>query len=74
MLAVLLLPSCYWRNHQIEAEYEPEYIIIKTSSVIFVFKQFLIGLKQNLREEDNLSIRDKWPVPKVPSCSEVLLY
>ena len=36
-------------------------------SVIFVFKQFLIGLKQNLREEDNLSTRDKWPVPKVSS-------
>ena len=32
-----------------------------------MFKQFLIGLKQNLREEDNLSTRDKWPVPKVPS-------
>ena len=33
----------------------------------FVFKQFLIGLKQNLREEDNLSTRDKWPAPKVSS-------
>ena len=32
-----------------------------------MFKQFLIGLKQNLREEDNLSTRDKWPVPKVSS-------
>ena len=29
----------------------------KTLSVSFVFK---IGLKQNLREEDNLSTRDKW--------------
>ena len=67
MLVVLLLPFCYWRNHQIEAEYEPEYIIIIHLSVIFVFKQFLIGLKQNLREEDNLSTRDKWPVPKVSS-------
>ena len=28
MLVVLLLPSCYWRNYQIEAEYEPEYIIL----------------------------------------------
>ena len=71
MLVVLLLQSCYWKNHQIEAEYEPEYFIIihlkKTSSVIFVFKEFLIGLKQNLREEDNLSTRDKWLVPKVSS-------
>ena len=32
-----------------------------------MFKQFLISLKQNLREEDNLSTRDKWPVPKVSS-------
>ena len=24
-----------------------------------------IGLKENLREEDNLSTRDNWPVPKV---------
>ena len=40
-------------------------ILLKISSIIFVFKQFLIGLKQNLREEDNLSTRDKWPVPKV---------
>ena len=32
-----------------------------------MFKQFLIGLKQNLREEDNLSIRDKLPIPKVSS-------
>ena len=67
MLVVLFLPSSYRRSHQIEAEDEPEYIIIKTSSVIFVFKQFLIVLKQNLREEDNLSTRDKWPVPKVSS-------
>ena len=35
--------------------------------LFFVFKQFLIGLKQNLREEDNLSTRDKWPIPKVSS-------
>ena len=27
--------------------------------LFFVFKQFLIGLKQNLWEEDNLSTRDK---------------
>ena len=67
MLVVLFLPSSYRRSHQIEAEDEPEYIIIKTSSVIFVFKQFLIVLKQNLREEDNLSTRDKWPVPKMSS-------
>ena len=40
-------------------------IHLKDLSVIFVFKQILIGLKQNLREEDNLSTRDKWPVPKV---------
>ena len=39
----------------------------KRLRVIFVFKQFPIGLKQNLREEDNLSTRDKWPVPKVSS-------
>ena len=69
MLVVLLLPSCYWRNRQIEAEYEPEYIILlhlkDFLSVIFVFKQLLICLKQNLREEDNLSTRDKWPIPKV---------
>ena len=32
-----------------------------------LYKQFLIGLKQNLREEDNLSTRDKWSVPKVSS-------
>ena len=32
-----------------------------------MFKQFLIALKQNLREEDNLSTKDKWPVPKVSS-------
>ena len=30
-----------------------------------MFKQFLIRLKQNLREEDNLSTRDKWHVLKV---------
>ena len=29
--------------------------------------QFLICLKQNLPEEDNLSTRDKWPVPEVSS-------
>ena len=32
-----------------------------------MFKQFLIALKRNLREEDNLSTRDKCPVPKVSS-------
>ena len=31
----------------------------------FVFNDFPIGLKENLREEDNLSTRDNWPVPKV---------
>ena len=34
--------------------------------MLFLFKQFLIGLKQNLREEDNLS-QGTWPVPKVSS-------
>ena len=29
------------------------------------FKDFPIRLKGNLREEDNLSTRDKWPVPNV---------
>ena len=24
-----------------------------------------VGLKENLREEDNLSTRDNWPVPSV---------
>ena len=33
--------------------------------VISIFKKFPIGLKQNLREEDNLSTRDNQPVPNV---------
>ena len=33
--------------------------------LFFVFKKFPIGLKQNLREEDNLSTRDTGPVPNV---------
>ena len=33
--------------------------------LVFVFKDFPIGLNENLREEDNLSTRDKWPVPNV---------
>ena len=61
MLVVLLLPSYFWRNHQIEEEYEPEYIIIKDLKCDFCI------LKQNLREEDNLSTRDKWLVLKVLS-------
>ena len=28
-------------------------------------KDFAIGLKENLREEDNLSTKDKWPIPNV---------
>ena len=32
-----------------------------------MFKQFIIGLKQNFREYDNLSTRDKCPVPSVSS-------
>ena len=61
MILVLLLPSCYWKTHQNEAEY----IFIIHLRVIFIFKKFPIGLKENLREEDNLSTRDKWPVPNV---------
>ena len=49
MLVVLLLRSCYWRNHQIEAQYVLLFLII-----------FPIDLKQNYREE---STRDKWPIP-----------
>ena len=30
-----------------------------------LFKQFLICLKHNLREEDNFSTRDKWSFPEV---------
>ena len=33
--------------------------------VIFIFKKFPIGVKENLREEDNLSTRDNWPAPNV---------
>ena len=33
--------------------------------LFFIFKKFPIGLKENLREEDNLSTRDNWPVPNV---------
>ena len=29
------------------------------------FNTFSQGLKQNLREEDDLSTKDKWPVPNV---------
>ena len=40
--------------------------IFKTSSVIFLpLKRFPRGFKENLREEDNLSTRDNWPVPNV---------
>ena len=56
-LAILLLK----KKHQNEAEC----IIIIHLKVIFIFKKFPIGLKENLREEDNLSTRDNWPVPKV---------
>ena len=28
-------------------------------------KKFPIGLNENLREEDNLSTKDNWPVPNV---------
>ena len=31
------------------------------------FKGISLGSSINLREEDNLSTRDKWPVPKVSS-------
>ena len=57
MTLVLLLPSSYW---------------IKPSkwSRIYnnTFKGYFeipIGLKENLQEEDNLSTRNNWPVPKV---------
>ena len=30
-----------------------------------IFKKVPIGLKENLREEDNFSTRDNWPVPNV---------
>ena len=33
--------------------------------LFFIFKKFPIGLKENLREEDNLSTGDNWPVPNV---------
>ena len=32
---------------------------------MIILKKFPIGLEENLREEDNLSTRDNWPVPKV---------
>ena len=68
MQVVLLLPSCNLKTHRIE-NICTEYIILihfKALSVqFFVFKDFPIGLKENLREEDNLSTRDKWPVPNV---------
>ena len=70
MLVVLLLPSCNWKNHQNGAEY----IIIlhlKTLSVIFVFRKFILGLKENLQEEDNLSTGEKWP--HCVLCAEVLM-
>ena len=31
----------------------------------FVYKKVPRGLKENLREEDNLSTRDNWPIPNV---------
>ena len=52
-LAILLL-----KNHQNEAEYI--HLL-----VIFHPKTFPIGLKENFREEDNLSTKDNWPFPKV---------
>ena len=66
MLIVSLLP---WRNHQLNwSRIRTRIYYNKRLQVLFfVFKQFLIGLKQNLWEEDNLSTRDKWPVPKVSS-------
>ena len=42
-----------------------KYIIIIHLRVFFIFKRFPIGFKENLREEDNLSTKDNWPVPKV---------
>ena len=51
----------------IKLKQDVNYNTYKRLSVIFVFKQVLIGLKQNLREEDSLSTSDKWPVPKVSS-------
>ena len=41
--------------------------------VIFVFKKFPIGLKQNLREEHNL-YKGQMAHPQCVLCSEVLLY
>ena len=60
---VLLLPSCYWTSHQNEAEYIK--IVHSTDyKFFFVFRKFPMGLKQNLREEDNLST--KGPSPMCP--------
>ena len=40
-------------------------IKMKQNLLFFIFKKFPIGLNENLREEDNLSTRDNWPVPNV---------
>ena len=39
--------------------------------LFFVFKKFVLGLKVNLQEEDNLSTGGKWP--HCVLCLEVLL-
>ena len=42
-----------------------EYIII-IQGLFFIFKKFPIGLKENLREEDNFSTRDTGTSPMCP--------
>ena len=58
-LAILLLKKK--NTHQNEAAY----IIIIHFRVFFIFKKLPTGLNENLREEDNLSTMDNWPVPNV---------
>ena len=75
---VLFLPSCYWTSHRNEAEYIKIVDFTDCKCHFFVFRKFPLGLKQNLWEEDNLSTRDKWPVPNVSSvrrfyCTWILL-
>ena len=55
MQVVLLLPSCNCKMK----------IYAQNNTPSSVIKDFPIRLKGNLREEDNLSTRDKWHVPNV---------
>ena len=75
MLVALLLPSCYRRNHQNDAEYEPECIIIIHLKDFKCYFCLAISNRIKIKPPRNGQplYKEQITRPQSVLCSEVLL-